>query len=246
MAGNELTINTLLWVGAGSFVPALFWLWFWLREDKKSPEPIGLLALSFIAGVVTVFIVFPIESFAYSITSGTTLVVMVALIEELTKYIAIYTVALRSKHFDEPIDAIIYAITVALGFSAMENFLYVINLINESGAIAGVLNGDLRFIGATLLHTVSSAAVGIAIGFSFYKKPFKKTTYLLLGLTTAVLLHALFNLSIIKTESVGEILTVFSYLWILIIILILLFEKIKKVRPLKPIPSPIKSWRRPN
>lgn len=243
MAGNEIAINTLIWALAGSFVPALFWLWFWLREDKKRPEPIGLLTLSFIAGIATVFIVFPIESFAYSIASGTILVVMIAFIEELAKYLAIYTVALRSRHFDEPIDAIIYAITIALGFSAMENFLYVINLVNESGAVAGVLNGNLRFIGATLLHTVSSAAVGVAIGFSFYKKSFKKIIYLLVGLTTATLLHALFNLSIIKTESVGEILTVFSYLWILVIILILLFEKIKKIRPILPIPKSMKDWK---
>ncbi len=244
MAGNEISINTLIWAILGSFLPALFWLWFWLREDKKRPEPTGLLFLSFVAGTITVFIVFPIEQFAYSIASGTTLIITIALIEEVTKYLAIYIIALRSKYFDEPIDAIIYAITVALGFSAMENFLYVINLINESGAAVGVLNGNLRFIGATLLHTVSSAVVGVAIGFSFYKKLSKKIAYLLFGLTAATLLHALFNFSIIKTQSVGEILTVFSYLWILVIILILLFEKIKKVRPLNL--PPIKLWKRHN
>ncbi|HEC30541.1 MAG TPA: PrsW family intramembrane metalloprotease [Candidatus Yonathbacteria bacterium] len=231
MAGNEIAINTLLWAGVGGFLPALFWLWFWLREDKKRPEPTGLLVLSFIAGILTVFIVFPIEKFAYSIASGTALILSIAFIEEVLKYVAIYTVALRSKYFDEPIDAIVYAITVALGFSAMENFLYIVNLMQDGGTTIGVINGNLRFIGATLLHTVSSAAVGVAIGLSFYKKRFKKIIYLSLGLITAVLLHALFNLFIIKTESIGEILTVFSYLWVLVIILILLFEKIKKIRP---------------
>jgi len=229
----EITIITkpIIWAVLGSFLPALFWLWFWLKQDKRRPEPIGLLTLSFIAGAISVFIVFPIENFIYALTSGVVLIMSMAVIEEVVKYIVIYYVALRSKHFDEPIDAIIYAITVALGFSAMENFLYIINIINESGAIVGALNGNLRFIGATLLHTVSSAAIGFAIALSFYSRWFKKAIYLILGLTTASILHALFNLSIINTESVGEILTVFSYLWILIIILILLFEKIKKIRP---------------
>lgn len=236
MAGTEISIKIITWSIAGSFLPALFWLWFWLREDKKRPEPNSILTLSFIAGIITVFIVFPIESFVYSITSGTILIATIAFIEESMKYLAVYIIALRSKHFDEPIDAIVYAITVALGFSAMENFLYIINLIQDGGATAGIINGNLRFIGATLLHTVSSAAIGVAIGFSFYKKPAKKILYILLGLTTATLLHALFNLSIINTQSIGEILTVFSYLWVLIIILILLFEKIKKVRPGIPRP----------
>lgn len=227
---EAMTLKTLLWVVAGSFLPALFWLWFWLKEDKKKPEPSGLLALSFIAGTITVFIVFPLEQFAYSYVSGTLLIAVLAIIEELTKYFAIYFVALRSKYFDEPIDAVIYAITLALGFSAMENFLYIINIFNESGMTISIINGNLRFIGATLLHTVSSAAVGIAIAFSIYSTKFKKLLYLIIGLTTASLLHTAFNLSIIKTESVGEVLTVFSYLWIFIIILMLLLEKIKRIK----------------
>jgi len=226
----EITLKTIIWATAGSFLPALFWLWFWLREDKKRPEPLGLIVLSFIGGIISVFIVFPIENWVYGLTSGTLLIFSIATIEEIMKYIFIYVIALRSKYFDEPIDAIIYAITVALGFSAMENFLYIVNIVNESGAMIGALNGNFRFIGATILHTVSSATVGVAIAFSFYQSRSKKLIYLLLGLTTAILLHALFNLSIINTESVGEILTVFSYLWILVIILMLLFEKIKKDR----------------
>jgi len=231
MAETEISIKIIIWALIGSFLPALFWLWFWLREDKKRPEPTSLLALSFIAGAITVFIVFPIENFTYSIFSGHILITSIAFIEEFAKYLAIYLVALRSKHFDEPIDAIVYAITVALGFSAMENFLYIINLTQDGGTTIGAINGNLRFIGATLLHTVSSATIGVAIGLSFYKKYIKKVFYLLVGLTTATFLHALFNLTIINTQSIGEILTVFSYLWVLIIILILLFEKIKKIRP---------------
>ena len=227
---ETITLKTLLWIAAGSFLPALFWLWFWLKEDKKKPEPSGLLALSFIAGTITVFIVFPIEEFAYSYVSGTLLIATLAIIEEVMKYLAIYVVALRSKYFDEPIDAVIYAITVALGFSAMENFLYIINIWGESGTAISIMNGNLRFIGATLLHTVSTSAIGVAIAFSIYATRFKKLLYLLAGLITASVLHTVFNLSIIKTENVGEILTVFSYLWIFIIILILLFERIKRIK----------------
>lgn len=236
MAEGDITINTLLWVTAGSFLPTLFWLWFWLREDKKKPEPAGLIALTFIAGMISVFIVFPLQWFSYTFVSGTTLLVVFAITEEVIKYTALYVVALRSRFFDEPIDAVVYAITVALGFSAMENFLYMVNVIQESGLALGALNGNLRFVGATILHTVSSAAVGIAIAFAFYKVAWEKTWYLLAGLLTASALHAVFNLSIINTESMGEILTVFFYLWILVLILLIFFEKIKRIH--RPTPPP--------
>ncbi len=227
----EITIETFFWAIAGSFLPALFWLWFWLKQDSKKPEPVLLLSLSFITGAVTVFLVYPIESFAYKFTSGTSLFVAVALIEEIMKYLALYLVALRSKYFDEPIDAVIYAITIALGFSAMENLLYLVSTISQDGVMLGVINSNLRFVGATLLHTVSSAAIGVAVALSFYKRPAMKTIYLALGLITAFVLHTIFNLTIINTESIGEILIVFFYLWIAIVILLLLFEKIKKIRP---------------
>jgi len=228
----EITIETLFWAIAGSFLPALFWLWFWLKQDSKKPEPALLLSFSFIAGVITVFLVYPIESFTYKLISGNLIFIAVAVIEEIMKYLALYLVALRSKYFDEPIDAVIYAITIALGFSAMENLLYLLSTISQDGILLGVLNSNLRFVGATLLHTVSSAVIGVAVALSFYKKPAKKTIYLILGLITAFVLHAIFNLTIINTESIGEILTVFFYLWILIVILLLLFEKIKKIRPI--------------
>lgn len=231
MAENTITIGTFFWAVAGSFLPALFWLWFWLKQDSKRPEPALLLSLSFVAGIITVFLVYPIESFASKIVSGGLLIAAIAVIEETMKYLALYLVALRSKYFDEPIDAVIYAITIALGFSAMENLLYLISTISQDGIILGVLNSNLRFVGATLLHTVSSASIGVAVALAFYKRPVKKTVYLILGLITSFVLHAMFNLSIINTKSIGEILTVFFYLWILIVILLLLFEKIKKIRP---------------
>ncbi len=231
MAGTTITLGTFFWAIAGSFLPALFWLWFWLKQDNKNPEPAILLSLSFVAGAITVFLVYPIESHVYKLVTGNMVFVTVAVIEETMKYFALYFIALRSKYFDEPIDAVIYAITVALGFSAMENLLYLVNTISQSGVIVGVLNSNLRFIGATLLHTVSSAAIGVSVAFSFYKSRIKKIIYLIIGLTTAFVLHTVFNLTIINTESIGGILTVFLYLWILIVILLLLFEKIKKIRP---------------
>ena len=72
---------------------------------------------------------------------------------------------------DEPIDAVIYMITVALGFSALENALFLSNLISTSSFAQSIITGNSRFLGATLLHVASSAAVGVMIGLSYYKNP---------------------------------------------------------------------------
>ena len=228
---ETFTIKTFLGALAGSFLPALFWLWFWLKQDKRHPEPLSRIALAFAAGMGAVFLVYPIEILVYAFSAGIIQVLLIAATEELMKFGMLYTAALKSKYFDEPIDAVIYAITVALGFSALENLLYLVGTIAQDGTLMGAFNTNLRFVGATVLHTVSTAAIGVSIALSYYKKTRKKYGFIAVGILTALILHAGFNLSIMNTENLGDMLIVFAYLWVLAIILLLLFEKIKRIRP---------------
>jgi RsiW-degrading membrane proteinase PrsW (M82 family) len=150
-------------------------------------------------------------------------------IEEIFKYTFAYFAVLRRKAMDEPIDAVIYMITVALGFAALENTLFLINPIMEGDFMNTIINGNLRFLGATLLHTLSSATIGIMIALSFYRKKAFKKTYAFYGLILAVLLHSLFNFFIMRGSG-DKILTIFIFVWIGIVILILLFEKVKRIK----------------
>ncbi|KKR45403.1 MAG: hypothetical protein UT81_C0014G0020 [Parcubacteria group bacterium GW2011_GWA2_40_14] len=45
-------------------VPALFWLWFWLKEDIH-PEPLKMITLSFLGGMLAVLFVLPLEQLIY-------------------------------------------------------------------------------------------------------------------------------------------------------------------------------------
>ncbi len=237
MAETLTLSQSIIFAIVTGIVPALLWLWFWLKQDAKKPEPKGLLLITFIVGGLMVFVVFPLERLAFEVMSGAgglitpQIIATWATTEEVAKYAAFALVAMRTRFFDEPVDAVIYIITAALGFSAMENFLYTMNILNESGTLVAILNGNLRFLGASILHTVASAAVGIAIALAFYGGVAKKLLFLALGLTTASVLHTYFNLFIINTKSVGDLLTIFSFLWIIIIIILLLFEKIKRMSP---------------
>ncbi len=221
---------TLFYALLGGILPSMLWLWFWLKEDKKKPEPTGLIIMSFIAGMTAVIIVFPLEKIAFSLFSDQiTLLTSWSIIEETIKFSAIFIVALQSKYFDEPIDALIYMITVALGFAALENSLFLIDPLMNGGVIKSILTGNMRFIGATLLHTVTSATVGIAIGLSFYKNSTTKIISIVIGLITAIILHTLFNFFIINGNGENTFI-IFSILWATIIVIIFFFEKIRRIK----------------
>ena len=228
-------LQTIIWAFLGGLLPVLVWLWFWLKEDAKRPEPKRLLFAAFIAGAIAVPIALSLERITHEfLPSGFFLIVIWATIEELLKYAGAYIIAFRlicidgSQCLDEPIDPLIYLITVALGFSAFENMLFLITPLESGNVLASILTGNLRFIGATLLHVLASASVGVAMGFAFYKKGLRKKIYLLVGLFTAILLHTLFNFSIIIDEG-KNIFIIFGFLWFGIFALLLLFEKIKRI-----------------
>ncbi len=220
---------TLFYALLGGVLPAILWLWFWLKEDNKKPEPTGIIILSFIAGMAAVIIVLPIEKIAFKIFSDQTVLLLSwSMIEEIIKFSAIFVVALQSRYFDEPVDALVYMITVALGFAALENSMFLIGPLTSGNFVETFLTGNMRFMGATLLHTVTSASIGIAMGLSFYKGRITKTLSVLIGMTVAIVLHTLFNFFIINNN--GNTFTVFLFLWIAIIVVILFFEKVRRIK----------------
>jgi protease PrsW len=214
----------------GGIVPTLVWLWFWLREDKKHPEPSGLLLLSFVLGMAAVPVAVPIEQFITHLTSLPILVFFGwSFVEEALKYIAAYAGGMHTRAENEPIDAMIYLITAALGFAAAENTLFILQPIVTGDLFTGLVTLNIRFMGTTLLHILSSAAIGCAVAFSFYKSNRIRHEFLVIGFAVAIVLHALFNFLILHAGSQG-VFIIFLCIWALIIGLLLLFERIKRIR----------------
>lgn len=211
-------------------IPAIFWLWFWLREDHKNPEPILLIIIAFIAGMAVVPVALPLQKMAIDIYRDGNLILVWVIIEEILKYAAALLIIFWNREVDEPIDFVIYMIAIALGFSSLENALFVLTPFSDHAYETVVVTGSFRFLGASLLHVLASATIGIFIGFAFYLSKLKKVLYGLYGLFIAVTLHALFNFFIIKASEPGKengVLVVLLFVWMGVIILFLLFEKIK-------------------
>ncbi len=228
------------------FIPALFWLHFWLKEDDIHPEPKKLIFRAFIAGILATIISAPLELWArHALTPvlsecGYYLIFVWAFIEEAAKLICCFWLVSPKKYDVMPIDPVIFLITTALGFAALENTLYVFPFIYSNGLSMAFATANIRFIGASLLHVLASSTIGMAMSFSFFKRTLTRREALLGGIFLASLLHASFNFFILSgdTDSAGcsngggggSFFSVLACVWIAIIILILILERIKLIK----------------
>jgi len=220
----ESTIFVIAFVAG--LIPAIFWVWFWLREDSLKPEPYFLIAITFIAGMAVVPMALPLQRLAIEIYPNTNVMIMWVIIEELLKYAVALAVVFWNRDVDEPIDMIIYLIVIALGFAALENALFLFNPLIMGDYINSALTGGFRFLGATLLHVLASGTIGMFLAFTYYRSKLTQLIAGTVGLFIAIVLHALFNFFIIGASGT-TILGVFLFVWIGIIILFLLFERVK-------------------
>ena len=219
--------------------PSLVWLSFYLKKDCH-PEPKYLLTKAFLMGIIISPLAILLQlgfselrtTFGLEIFSQGTPAFFLwsSFVEEFLKFFAIYLVVVRSPEFDEPVDGMIYMISAALGFAAIENILVMFNLIpNGAGTALNTL--ALRFIGATLLHALASGLMGYFLAMSWFFQEHKKKL-LVFGLAIATLFHAAFNMLIsFAQESANPVIGLVYTTFLLIILAFLvsiLFDKIKE------------------
>jgi RsiW-degrading membrane proteinase PrsW (M82 family) len=210
-------------------LPALLWLWFWRREESQSGESNKALIGIFIVSMLSVIFTIPIQKFIQTHISDYNLeLTLWALAEELIKYFAFFIIVYKTNYIKKPVDYAICLATAGLGFAALENVLFLLKPFAEGQAFVGLLTGGLRFLGSTLLHSITSGIIGISLGLSFYMNEFLKKYYLILGLIVATALHTVFNFFIINNKG-SEFLKTFAFLWVVSIIIMLLFEKLRRM-----------------
>lgn len=236
---EHLTTQTLGYAFVGGLLPALIWLYMLLKEDYRHPEPRALLLIAFISGMVAVPLAIPLESLFrdYSYTLYATcspylplclpIIIGWAVIEETLKYVLVGAFVLWRKAVDESLDLVIYMLTAALGFAALENILFLIEPFAARDFLAALATGNLRFIGSTLLHVIASSAIGFALAFSHRLAPFLRSLVAACGLILAIALHAVFNFLIIPRGDAHSILTAFMFVWSGAVVFFGLFELLK-------------------
>jgi RsiW-degrading membrane proteinase PrsW (M82 family) len=217
------------------------WLLFYLHEDRH-PEPKHLILLTFIGGIISALAAVAAEVGLFAkppvfagifynylpsaLAVPLVVLVGVALIEEYLKYFAVKLSVLSRPEFDEPVDAMVYMVTVALGFAAIENVLFLTPVLEQS-FLGGVGLTANRFFGANLLHALSSAIVGYFLARHHFS-PWRKHA-VAAGILIAAALHTLFNYLIIMKDSLPTPLLLLGLLLIVMAVVVFVdFERLKK------------------
>jgi RsiW-degrading membrane proteinase PrsW (M82 family) len=169
-----------------ALAPALFWFWFFARQDKH-PEPAGLLLRVFVWGMLMVIPAGLLEQSIDVLLGSTISFVLIGVIEEGLKFIAASSIA-KNKHFDEPIDGLIYATAAALGFATLENLGYML----KGGADLILVRGPI----STLGHILFSLTWGYAMSLRRFKGAHN---VLRRGWLLGALLHTIFNAVLISS-----------------------------------------------
>jgi len=218
-----------------SLVPSLLWLIFFLMEDKN-PEPGRKIIKAFLWGMIisipVLIFTLPIKKILdlTNLSDIAVKIIMVALVaaflEELFKFLALRYSILKSSDCDEPVDLMVYAITIGLGFAALENFFFLTPLAPQDMM---AMDSFLRFVSGTFLHALVGGIMGYFVALSILYS--KKRTYLITtGVFLAMLLHAGYNFSIIYTMVWSEsIIFAPTILITLFIAVLLCFSRLKKM-----------------
>lgn len=222
-----MTSTTLGYAFLGGLLPSFIWLYFLLKEDAQHPEPKKLIAFAFIAGMLAVPIALPLEHYAKAYLSvDSSVLIAWALIEELLKYGMAAIFILWRNAVDEAPDYVIYMLTVALGFAAAENMLFLLAPLLDGQLVTTLFTQNIRFLGSTLLHVVASASIGFALAFSTRDGPLGRASAGALGLILAIALHTAFNMLIIN-QGTSTTLTAFFLVWMVAVVFFAAFEVLK-------------------
>lgn len=187
----DLSIGYVLILG---FAPALFWLWYFYIKDRYAPEPRGWILRIFVLGMLSTIPIALVEAGIGALYPSDLFLAMVVapVVEEVGKFLVVYWFVFRRPVFDEPIDGIVYAVTAALGFAALENFVYLFAAYSETLTLPLELS-VLRAVLSVPGHALMSSMWGYALGHSLVTPHPLITRLIFQGLLLAIVLHAAFN-----------------------------------------------------
>ncbi|MEM6963199.1 MAG: PrsW family glutamic-type intramembrane protease [Bacteroidota bacterium] len=185
-------------------VPGLLICYFIFRQDKHEREPIPLLVVSFVLGLIIYFIARYFEGLLDDFISPYveannwdrsrhlgvlffSAFIRTAFVEEVLKFIFLLAIPFQNKNFNEPMDGIVYTVMIGMGFAVLENLVYC---LPDDYALALV-----RDFTAVPSHAVFAVILGYYVGLAkFMPDKKRKIKYILFGLFLAVGVHGLYDI----------------------------------------------------
>jgi len=212
-SGETLSLLLLLAIG-----PALFWLWYFYHRDRYEPEPLAWIVMIYLLGMAVTIPVALIEGVSSLVLSEFLVAIAVApVVEEGAKFLVVRRTVYETQEFDEPIDGIVYAAAVGLGFATLENVIYVFSAL-ETSFVFALQTGIVRAFLSVPGHVLFSTMWGDALGRAKFLPSNQRSGIIAGGLVLAMISHALFNL--LLYDAIGFailILILMPFLWITVL-----------------------------
>ncbi|MFB9653941.1 PrsW family intramembrane metalloprotease [Pseudarthrobacter oxydans] len=174
--------------------------------DKWEPEPKRLLFFAFTWGsavsIAVTLIIQPFFVLAFQFSDEADLqaymaTVQAPIVEEFAKSLGLLILLLMArKHFDGPVDGVVFAFTIAGGFAFTENILYFGRAIAESADPAGDFAQVffLRGVMSPFAHALFTGTTGLVMGFAARRwHAGASVAAFFVGLLPAMFLHNRWN-----------------------------------------------------
>jgi len=187
-------------------IPASLWLAFFYLQDRHEPEPMHFVAGVFLLGAL---VAAPLADFLiYQVAPPSPLgqyglrpfaldrivheVLVIGLAQELCKYAAVRYTIYTSPEFDEPMDGVVYMMSVGTGFAVWINY----HRLQGMGGSVYLSTGAAQTVVTTLAHASFAGWLGYVLGRAKFTRrgPVSRGVLLFLGLLGAAALNGQFAL----------------------------------------------------
>ena len=177
-------------------VPMLLYLWIIWMMDRYDREPIGLVAANFAWGAFGAIFFAIVLSLFTSAMLGTgdflDAILVAPLVEEPAKAVfLLFTV--RSRHFDNMTDGLVYGMAIGLGFGMTENFMYFLGAASTGEWVVLVV---VRTLFSAVMHALATGIVGAFFGLTKFQVRGWRVPLGMLGLGLAMLVHFFWNFTV--------------------------------------------------
>jgi RsiW-degrading membrane proteinase PrsW (M82 family) len=209
-------------------LPLVFWIVYHYKKYRHLPEPMDHLALAFAFGVGSFYLGMYMyqalglvglryDAYVLAETNLPALFIysvsVIGVIEELAKMVPFLLFVIHFSEFDEPLDGVVYASFIALGFALVENIQYLQFLTNGEAWARG-------FAGP-VVHIVFASIWGYYIGRAYLcRKPLFRV--ILSVLICTAFLHGIYDFVVIALPAPALLITamLIAGLWVWRLVLI--------------------------
>ena len=204
--------------------PSLVLLVYFYLRDRYDREPLAALFVAYLLGM---FAMLAAQSLGAILADGVSeewlhlggeparlfeAFVLSGAVEELAKWTMLMAAVYHWREFDEPLDGLVYGVTIALGFATLENYLYL--------SSHGVIIAWKRALFAVPAHALFGGTMGYYAGRSRFagkaaqrlRGPWRDR---ILGLGLPVAFHGAYNFALLHGLN--------WFIWIAITLLSLVF-----------------------